>query len=421
MIDLKDLDSVESKVKAHSLFPFHGKLLWDEDGTLGDRGFATSTGEPLLFEIDIANAEQVRAFNFSDFVAPGGCFGLHAIAYSAVNQHIYAECSGGGGILEFDVDDNDITFVHQHINQTGSLYEAPDGSYVTALNKAEDMLHVFQPNKNGVKSSLVFDVSVPGKPADPSFYPTDSEAGGANFITCMPLTNNPNKNQIDASTKEVVCDFFTGCTNPTTAQDIIHGVCLHGNATDASPVQLMRVTELLTDNKLCSRCENETGFENGICTCTPDCGSCDTEFETDLSRTGVACVDLGAVVDGTITEATLISNAGAVRQGVGYDGAPECSYGRTYRPHKRGKKYDASIANFPDESIVIIDMSTQELKCQVSLPGAPSQVIWVPNKAQEVEGMGPKLLEAANEGSSGAVHASCLFGAIMLLIGSIMT
>lgn len=420
MIDLKDLDSVESKIKAHVVLPFHGKLLWDEDGTLGDRGFATTTGEQVLFEIDIAKAEQVRAYNYSEFVAPGGCFGLHAIAYSAVNEHVYAECSGGGGILEFDVNENNITFVYQHLDQTGSLYETPDGSFVTASNKGAEKLHVFKPNENGVKSTLVFDVSVPGRPADPSFYPTDSEAGGADFITCMPLTNNPNKDQIDSSTGTVVCDFFNECTNPTTVQDILHGVCLHNTTTDGSPAQLVRVTQVVTDNELCSRCANETAFEDGICICTPDCGSCDTEFEPDLSRTGVACVDLGAVVDGTVTSATLIPNAGGVRQGAGYGDAPECSYGRTYRSHRRGQKYDASISNFPTDSIVIFDMSTQEVKCQVSLPGDPNQAIWVPNEAHEVEGMGPKMSEASVDAGSGAIHASYIFGMILSVFVTII-
>jgi hypothetical protein len=143
VIDLKDTDFVKSKVKAHAFLPFHGKLLWDEDGTLGDRGFATSTGEQLLFEIDIANASLARSYNYSANIATGSCLGLRAIAYSSVNQHIYAECTRDGGILEFDVSDDSIEFVHQHIDQTGSLYEVPDGSYVVATNKGGDTIFTF--------------------------------------------------------------------------------------------------------------------------------------------------------------------------------------------------------------------------------------------------------------------------------------
>jgi hypothetical protein len=385
---LTDIDSTESKVKAHVKDPFHGKLLWDEDGSLGDRGFATATGETHLFEVDITNAALVRTFDFSNQVLPGGCFGLHAIAYSKVNQHVYAECVRGGGILEFDVSGGDIQFVHQHVDQTGSLYEVPDGSYVVASNKGGNKLHVFKPNGNGVRSSLAFDVNVPGHPSTPTFYPADSVDGGADFIACMPLTGNPNKEQIDPSTGEVTCDYYNGCTGPTSVNDIFNGVCLHSDA-ETGPDQLTRVTEEVSTDPLCNRCADSANFVDGSCVCTPDCGSCDEEFEVDLSKTGVACVDLGAVVDGTVDAATLIPDAGAVKQGNPYGNSKECTYGRTYRSHKRGQKYDASVSNFPFNSIVIVDMSTKRKQCQVEVSGTPSRIVWVPNKAEAVSGVGP--------------------------------
>ena len=414
VIDLKDIDSVESKVKAHSELPFHGKLLWDEDGTLGNRGFSTATGEQHLFEVDIAEAELVTSYDYSDDVIAGTCTGLHAIAYSAVNQHVYAECSGGGGTLEFDVSDGDIKFVHQHNDQSGSLYEVPDGSYVVASNKGQNKLHVFKPNGNGAESSLAFDISVPGNPSTPAFYPTDSIDGGADFIACMPLTSNPNKAQIDPVTGDVACSYY-GCTNTTATADVSNGVCLHSPAIDGDAAKLARFTNV-TDDATCSRCANIANFDgaDGSCTCTPTCGSCDEDFETDLSKTGVACVDLGAVVDGTVTQATLIPNAGAVNQGSPYASSKECTYGRTYRSHKRGQKYDASVSNFPKNSIVIVDMSTQQLKCQVDVDGSPSRIVWVPDEAQHIEGVGPSN---SNE-ESGAVAASTVAG--MLVAGFVM-
>ena len=53
VINLEDLsksshDDIEAKVD----IPSHGKLQWDESPKLADRGFATSTGELFLFEID---------------------------------------------------------------------------------------------------------------------------------------------------------------------------------------------------------------------------------------------------------------------------------------------------------------------------------------------------------------------------------
>jgi hypothetical protein len=135
VIDLSDISSHESKVKAHQVLPFHGKLLWDEDGTLGDRGFATSTGEPYLFEVDLAKATLTKSYDYSTFVIDGTCGGLHAIAYSAKNKHIYAECTeGGGGTVEFDVGNAGIEFVAQHVDATGALYEVPDGTYCVLRN-----------------------------------------------------------------------------------------------------------------------------------------------------------------------------------------------------------------------------------------------------------------------------------------------
>ena len=214
VIDLSDIAKTESKVQAHSALPFHGKLLWDEDGTLGNRGYATATGEPFLFQIDLATATLTKQFDYSSFVVAGTCRGLHAISYSGINQHVYAECTGGGGILEFDVRNGDIKFVHQHTGATGALYEVPDGTYVVATNKGGDKLHVFKPNGSGTKSSETFTVSVPGHPSTPVFYPTDNVDGGADFIACMPLTGNPNANQIFNG--NVACDYYNGCTGATT-------------------------------------------------------------------------------------------------------------------------------------------------------------------------------------------------------------
>jgi len=395
VIDLKDLSEHSAKVKVHDELPFHGKLLWDEDGTLGNRGFATATGEQFLFEVDLKDAELTGQFDYSSFLeSKDECQGLHAIAYSAKNMHVYTECSGGGGILEFDVSNGEIDFVHQHRSATGALYELPDGSYVVAANKGKNKLHVFKPNDSGEKSSTQYDVHIPGNPSTPSFFPVDSDDDEADFIACMPLTENANMNQRDSSGP--VCDFWTGCSDPSTASDVSNGVCLHELAESkaAGPLTLKRVTEVVSgdDAVLCARCADESNFDNGSCVCTPDCGSCDDNKDIDTTQAGgVACVDLKKVVNGGLTEGTQIFNAGAVKQGGGYGGSPECSFGRTYRSHKRGTKYDASVANYPVNSIQIVNMETQKKQCEVALDGSPARVVYVPSKPVEVA-------------ESGAVH-----------------
>jgi hypothetical protein len=214
VIHLSDLTVHQAKVPVLDALPFHGKLLWDEDGTLQSRGYATSTGEPFLFQVDLATKELTGQYDFSGDALDGTCEGLHGIAYSAINQHVYAECTGGGGMLEFDVSNSNTEFVAQHPDVGGQPYELPDGSYVAAASSFDRKLFVFKPQENGVKSTMEHTVAVPGRPGAAEFYPTDSIDGGADYIACMPSTSNPNEEQMNDN-GEVVCDLFTGCTNAT--------------------------------------------------------------------------------------------------------------------------------------------------------------------------------------------------------------
>lgn len=215
VIELADITQHQGRVPALDLLPAHGKLLWDEDGTLGTRGYATSTGEPFLFQVDLVSRELTGKYDFSSDVVDGTCAGLHGIAYSGTNEHIYAECVGGGGMLEFDVSEGKTVFVAQHAEAAGAPYELLDGSFVVAASSADETLNVFRPLATGTKSTIDFVVAVAGRPGSPEFYPTDGTDGGADYIACMPLTSNPNAAQMNTE-GEVVCDFFTGCTNATT-------------------------------------------------------------------------------------------------------------------------------------------------------------------------------------------------------------
>lgn len=389
VIHLNDLtqtshDDIEAKVD----LPAHGKLLWDEDpNELGNRGFATSTGESFLFEIDMKLKAQTASYNYSSFV--DGCPGLHAIAYSGINNHIYAECVGVGGIIEFDVSDGTIEFVHQHMNASGALYETPNGDMVVASNKGENLLHVFIPNESGVKSSLEYDIPMPGNPSTVSFYDTATMGGEHEIIVCAPLTENLNQNQRREDDGTVVCDAYNGCTGAVTADDVNHGVCLHDAVNEDTGQQtLLRVTEEVSsadDMPACARCTNSTNFnfeEEGTgtlsCVCTPNCGLCDPQPEFSDDESGYVCINLSAYIAGTVSEPTVITNAGGMIQGEPFGGSAECSFGHTYRPHKRGMQYDASIATIPTDSIIIINMYTMEKTCQVDLPGTPSRVLYAP-------------------------------------------
>ena len=211
----------------------------------------------------------------------------------------------------------------------------------------------------------------------------------------------------------IVIAFLSGLSD--SADAVSKGVCSHTDNPSTSADPLTRVTTAVDAASMpyCTRCANPANFVDGTCVCSPSCGSCDTDFPLDYSKTGVACVDLGAVVDGTATAATVIPDTGAVRQGSPYGSSRECTYGRTYRGHKRGEKYDAIVANFPTNGIVIVDMSTQTKKCHVDLPAAPARVVFAPKVPTQVAGIGPQS-SGGDDMSSASVFST---SAIVLLAG----
>jgi hypothetical protein len=168
------------------------------------------------------------------------------------------------------------------------------------------------------------------------------------------------------------------------ADDVEHGICVHNE----DGMQLARVTEAVTDdNPACGRCVDSANFDDaGECVCTPQCGSCDTEPpEYDDSQSGYSCVDLGAAIAGTVTEGTLIPDTGGMGQGKPYGGSADCSFGGTYRNHKRGGVFDAAVASAPSNATQIINMQTMTKKCEVALPATPDKVTYAPLNPAKVD------------------------------------
>jgi len=379
-------DDIEAKVTK----PSHGKLLWDESVKLGNRGFGTSTGEQFLFEFDLEKKEQVMAYDYSVYTEIEGCGGLHAIAYSDLNEHVYAECSGGGGALEFDVSGGSIQFIQQFPDANGALYETPDGRFVVATSKGNEALYIFVPQGTGMKSSVEYVIEMEGRPSTVSFYNNADD----DVIACSPLTENLNQNQRRGD-GSIACGYYEGCTGATSTSDVDSGVCLHGNGDDSN--KLMRVTEtgMNAASSVCARCQDSANFEidletgESVCVCTPQCGSCDPNPTYSDEDSGYMCINLSAYVQAkekgfADISATLIPNTGGVHQGRPYSYSAECTFGRTYRGHKRGGKYDAAVANIPNHSVVIIDMDKMEKKCSVELPGTPNKIVYAPGKPVDV-------------------------------------
>ena len=160
----------------------------------------------------------------------------------------------------------------------------------------------------------------------------------------------------------------------------------------------MRVSDVLqaqSMSEVCARCQDSANFatnEDGEseCICTPHCGSCDPNPVLSDAESGYYCVNLDAYTNAqdngsTPTPPTLIPGTGGMIQGSPYSSSAECTFGRTYRNHKRGGKYDAAVSNIPEHSIVIIDMEKMEKKCSVALPDAPRKVIYAPDSPVDVD------------------------------------
>ena len=168
----------------------------------------------------------------------------------------------------------------------------------------------------------------------------------------------------------------------------------------------------------CRHCLNQDNFVDGMCTCTPYCGSCADE-DYDASKSGVVCFDLNDVVTDTSEATTLIEGAGSVLQGRPYSYSAQCGFGRTYRTHKRGGLYDASVANFPSNSLQIVNMRDLSFHCAVDLPGTPSRVVYVP--PQEGEKTGSSSSGLSTGGTAGIVIGAAVAALVAMFVAIRMT
>jgi len=325
------------RVKANVGSGGHGKLLVHPD--LNNTAYATHTNEPYVFEIDLIKKELVRAHPIDGAEL---CAGLHAIEYSPINKHLYGECVGGGGIIEYDVNVDKV--VHQWLEETGSLYESPDGGFIVSSNKVGSLFHVLQPQENGSKSTKEFnDIMIPN-PGSPVFYPAGEVTGEdgesfEDFILFTPLINNPSSNYIQ-------CEYAED--GRTLAVDESSGEAL-----------------------------------------TPLCGSCNPDPQYNGANSGFAVFDLkdlqasDEVGDAIESVEPLLISAGGVEPTGPYPYSPECGYGRTYRKATRGGKWIVTGADFDfdgEPALAIVNAETRTLHGFVPLPTGPNWVTFVPEE-----------------------------------------
>lgn len=97
-------------------------------------------------QIDAETRNTTRSYDFSNLLRnTSECLGLHTLAYSAVNDHIYLECVGGGGTLEWSATNK--TLVKQWDEVNGVIYSSHDigTQYVVASFNNGNEVTVFRP------------------------------------------------------------------------------------------------------------------------------------------------------------------------------------------------------------------------------------------------------------------------------------
>jgi len=129
-------------VKVHVDTPGHGKLLWDEG--LWPKAYLSNTREPYVYEIDMTTYSMTRHIQF-----PNGdnntdhahfCPGTHGMAFSSVNGHVYATCSGDVGLAE--IDPKTWTIIQKHAGHTGGqVYQDKDEKYIVTIDKSGGKVH----------------------------------------------------------------------------------------------------------------------------------------------------------------------------------------------------------------------------------------------------------------------------------------
>lgn len=100
----------------------------------------------VTVQVDADARNTTQSFDFSSqLLNSSECLGIHTLAYSAVNDHLYMECVGGGGALEWDVKSKRL--VKQWDKVFGVIYSShdTDSQYVVASHNNGNEVTVFRP------------------------------------------------------------------------------------------------------------------------------------------------------------------------------------------------------------------------------------------------------------------------------------
>lgn len=377
-------------VEARTTSQAHGKLLVDT--RLIPKAYATNTGEQTLFEIDVEDDKLDVAHPYgSQLLNSTQCIGTHSIGYSKVNNHLFVECIGGGGTLEWDVATSKIA--HQWPNTTGGVYSShdKDSEFVLVSEQKKNRAVVFQPNKAGKASTTKYVVDVPGNPGSPIFYPIKNDTSSfSKYLVFFPLNRITNKVNIAA-----VKALGAAAPGDVTAPGYLDAPF------DCKYTPAATVKDSTAGPPVLTLAKSSQGT-----VLTPFCGSCAPQNVTDFdaSLSGMAWVDVEELIRNTAAGLNTTANfiaAGTVRPGQPYsDKVNECAYGGNHRSGKRGGNYVAVFADLPQPSIYIIDASTQKLKGFVPTSANPARVAWAPTRTYSAERAASTTLNAEASGAA---------------------
>ncbi|KAK9828955.1 hypothetical protein WJX72_003024 [[Myrmecia] bisecta] len=376
VVSLDQADKLDTVVPKFVTRPGHGKLLVDD--ALYPVAYSSNVAEAYIGKFNLTSRKRVGAFayNSSNAAAPTSaqCAGTHSLVYSSVNSHAYFECVGGTGMLEWNTLKDEV--VAFHTNVTGYLSATPGNDQILATDGTSSRVNIITPAKNGVASKVSASISVPGQPARaPIYYSNSSSATpgpATDYLMFFPLYRDTNINNI-AAAKKAGGDVLdsTYLTKPIDCQ---YSPAVSAASVDNPSAGLKLATA-----------SDGTVLSSGCGSCAAGVSPRDAS-QWNASLSGFGLTSFTQVADaakkGSIAVTKLIPAGSTATVPNAAATANACSYSSEgNRDADRGGPYIATIADFPQPSIYIVDATATggpAVAGFVKTNLNPRKTVWVP-------------------------------------------
>ncbi|BDA42283.1 hypothetical protein COCOBI_03-1700 [Coccomyxa sp. Obi] len=376
VISLDNINATAASVADFKTKTGHGKLLLDD--SLYPRAYATNVNEQVIEEIDLPSQKRTNSFNYTSFLPdPSVCTGTHSVTYSNISQHAFFECADNMGVFEWNTVSN--TFVAFFSNITGYVSAAPGDDEVLVIGY-DSNINILKPQGNGVAAVPQYTVLVNGDPDLNPVYWSPSTSSNAepatDYVVFLALKQNTNIYNLKAAA--VFNVSVTDDSYMSAPAD-----CVYANSTQKAGSRRLLDMDMGSGTGGMLLANGTNGLPQ-----TPNCGACApgvadaNPADYDASLTGLAYVNFTAIQadakQGTDATAMLIP-AGAIAQTVNGDSdANQCSYGESDRAAKRGGPWVATVADFPQSSLYVVDGATQKVHGFVPTAPHPAKIAWAP-------------------------------------------